>query len=427
LSVYTTLDLEAQSAAHEILYDPTTGYLPSPENPDAALVSIEPETGHITAMVGDRDEEAQFNLVTQAQRQPGSSFKPFALIAALEQGLDPAETRYVSEEKWYTIRNSEGNPEKWEVENYEGDNLGPTSLQEALWFSDNSVFTDLVLNVDGKGLDDGPEAIADVAQRLGVTAELDTSRPSIVLGAQEVSPMDMTTAYATIANGGRKVTPTAIKKVVQNENEPEEEEVLYREEPGSGGEQVIDPEVARRAQEIMIGDVTRGIGYKANLGERPAAGKSGTSENFFDSWFIGFTPQLTTGVWMGYAEGGETLDGLLNLGGEQLGPLQPPTTIFQTYMRAVLEGEPVEKFEGIDGAQTIDPNRAASLGIPTTAPAVPASSPDASPTGPAAAGVLPADAGTAPADTASPQGAPLPGAAQYGTPGRGGGRGLADY
>jgi membrane peptidoglycan carboxypeptidase len=241
--------------------------------------------------------------------------------------------------------------------------------------------------------------------------------------------MDMTTAYATIANGGRKVTPTAIKKVVQNENEPEEE-ILYRGEPGSKGEQVIEPEVARRAQEIMIGDVTRGIGYKANLGERPAAGKSGTSENFFDSWFIGFTPQLTTGVWMGYAEGGETLDGLLNLGGEQLGPLQPPATIFQAYMRAVLDGEPVEKFEGIDGAQTIDPNRAASLGIPTTAPADPASSPDVSPSDvdPAAEGTLPADAGTsgsASVATASPQGAPLQGAAQYRMPTPGGGRGLA--
>jgi penicillin-binding protein 1A len=346
--------------------------------------------------------------------------------------LDPAATRYVSEEKRYTFRNSEGNPEKWEVKNYEGDNLGPASLQEALWFSDNSVFTDLVLNVDGKGLDDGPEAIADVAQRLGVTAELDTSHPSIVLGAQEVSPMDMTTAYATIASGGRKVTPTAIKKVVQNENEPEEE-VLFEEAPGSQGEQVIEPGVARRAQEIMIGDVTQGIGYKANLGERPAAGKSGTSENFFDSWFIGFTPQLATGVWIGYAEGGATLDGLLNLGGEQLGPLQPPTTIFQTYMQAVLEGEPVEKFEGIHGAQTIDPNRAASLGIHTTAQADPTSSPDASTADvdPAAAGGLPADAGTAgsaaSAATASPQDAPLPGAAQYGTPGPGTGRGFAGY
>jgi membrane peptidoglycan carboxypeptidase len=213
---------------------------------------------------------------------------------------------------------------------------------------------------------------------------------------------------------------------VQNENEPEEE-VLYSEEPGSKGEQVIEPEVARRAQEIMIGDVTRGIGYKANLGERPAAGKSGTSENFFDSWFIGFTPQLTTGVWMGYAEGGETLDGLLNLGGEQLGPLQPPATIFQTYMQAVLDGEPVEKFEGIDGAQTIDPNRAASLGIPTTAqrtrlrPRRPLFR-----TRPPRASCPPTPVPLRP-PRRPPQGAPLPGAAQYRTPGRGGGRGLVGY
>ncbi len=232
--------------------------------------------------------------------------------------------------------------------------------------------------------------------------------------------MDMTTAYATIANGGRKVTPTAIKKVVQNENEPEEE-VLYREEPGSKGEQVIEPEVARRAQEIMIGDVTRGIGYKANLGERPAAGKSGTSENFFDSWFIGFTPQLVTGIWMGYAEGGETLAGLLNIGGQQLGPLQPPTTIFQTYMLRVLEGEPVERFEGVDGAQTIDPNRAASLGVPITAPqgttAPGAATPGANlPAGASsAAGAVAADGSVTPATTL-PGGAPGTAAQPYQAP-----------
>ncbi len=402
LSVYTTLDLEAQAAAQDILYGPQ-GYLPYPENPDAALVSIEPETGHIKAMVGNRDEEAQFNLVTQAQRQPGSSFKPFALIAALEQGIDPGQTEFVSEEKRYTIQDPEGNPEQWEIENYEGDYLGPTTLEKALWFSDNSVFTDLVLDVDGRGLKNGPEAIADVAHRLGVAAELDTSHPSIVLGAQEVSPMDMATAYATIANGGRRVTPTAIEKVVRNEND-RGEEVLYEAEPRPEGEQVIDPEVARKATEVMVGNVTEGIGYKANLGERPVAGKTGTSENFFDSWFIGYTPQLVTGVWMGYAEGGTTLAGMLNIGGEQLGPLAPPTVVFQTYMQRVLQGEPVEKFEGVSGSQVMAPNRLAvpsdpaSVAPPNTVPSNNTAAPGAtapgagSPTGITTAGALPGPA-----------------------------------
>ena len=370
LSVYTTLDLESQVAAEETLYKPG-GYLSNPENPDAALVSIEPETGSVTAMVGNREEESRFNLVTQARRQPGSSFKPFALIAALEQGIDPS-TQFVSENKSYVVKDAEGNPERWDVENYENEEHGPISLEQALWLSDNSVFTDLVLNEGGRGLDNGPSAVVDVAKRLGVSTEL-APHPTIALGTQEVSPLDMATAYATIANKGRKVTPTAIEKVVQNEGQ-DSEEVLYT-PPQEEGEQVIEPEVARKATEIMVGDVTHGIAWKASLGDRPVAGKTGTSENFFDAWFMGFTPQLVTGVWMGYAEGGQNLDGLLAIGGQQFGPIAPPPVVWQTYMQKVLKDEPIENFEGTGVSRP-----SASTSEMTT----PASTPDiASPPDPA--------------------------------------------
>ena len=341
LSVYTTLDLEAQVAAEETLYKPG-GFLSDPENPDAALVSIEPETGKVTAMIGNREEESRFNLVTQARRQPGSSFKPFALIAALEQGIDPA-TQFLSENKSYVVKDAEGNPERWEVENYEKEEHGPITLEQALWLSDNSVFTDLVLNEGGRGLANGPGAVVDVANRLGVSTEL-APHPTIALGTQEVSPLDMATAYATIANEGRKVTPTAIEKVVQNEGQDNEEDLYTA--PQEEGEQVLEPEVARKATEIMAGNVTQGIAWKASLGDRPVAGKTGTSENFFDAWFLGFTPQLVTGVWMGYAEGGQTLDGLLAIGGQQFGPIAPPPVVWQTYMQKVLKDEPIESFEG---------------------------------------------------------------------------------
>ncbi len=389
LSVYTTLDLEAQLTAREILYDPS-GYLPDPQGPDAALVSIEPETGHIKAMVGNRDRASQFNLVTQAQRQPGSSFKPFALVAALEQDIDP-ETKFVSEKKEYKVDVGTDKPEEWKVKNYDGVERGTISLKEALWWSDNTVFTDLVMNADGHGLEGGPAAIVDVAKRLGITADFGPDpHPSIVLGTQEVSPLDMATAYATIANEGRRVEPTAISRVVSNEGQ--EEKVLYQAPEHPEGEQVIDPEIAHEATEIMIGDVTEGIAEDASLGERPVAGKTGTSENFFDAWFIGYTPQLLTGIWMGYAEGGQTLEYDLEYARELNGLYGgiTPAQIWKTYMEQVLEGEPIEKFEGVDmpanndrpsdrNADTTAAGSVATNRGSTTASPLPAYDPAASP------------------------------------------------
>jgi membrane peptidoglycan carboxypeptidase len=347
LSVYTTLNLEAQVTAREVLYD-ASGYLPNLEDPDAALVSIEPETGRIRAMVGDRNQRSEFNLVTQGRRQPGSAFKLFALIAALEQGIDP-ETEFVSKKKEYHVDVGVDKPEKWVVKNYDGIQRGRITLEEAFWMSDNTVFTDLVMNADGKGLENGPEAIVGVAKRCGISADLpEDPNPSIVLGAYEVSPLDMATAYATIANGGRRVKPTVISKVVTDEGQGGEK-VLYEEPLKPEGEQVIDSEIAHKATEIMIGNVTEGIASDAAVGNRPVAGKTGTSENFFDAWFVGYTPQLLTGIWMGYAEGGQTLEYDLEYARELNGLYGgiTPAMIWKTYMEQVLEGEPIGKFEGV--------------------------------------------------------------------------------
>ena len=351
LSVYTTIDLEKQLAAHDIAYGPS-GYLPEGDDPDLALVSIEPGTGRIETMVGDRDENSQFNLVTQGRRQPGSSFKPFALIAALEQGIDP-DTRYVSEKKEYKVDVGLDEPETWEVQNYDGIERGEISLKEALWRSDNTVFADLAMNAGGRGLKDGPEKIADVARRCGITTHLpEHPKPSIVLGAYEVSPLDMASAYATIANDGRRVEPTSISKVVSND-----EKVLYMATEHPEGKQVISEDIANEATGIMIGDVTEGIAKDAYLGDRPVAGKTGTSENFFDAWFIGFTPELVTGTWMGYAEGEQTLEYILDYARKLHGLSGgiTPAKIWKTYTQSIMRGEPIEQFDGVKIPERADP------------------------------------------------------------------------
>src|SRR5918994_1956652 len=355
LSVYTTIDLGDQLAAHNIAYG-SSGYLPDADDPDLALVSIEPGTGRIKTMVGDRNENSQFNLVTQGRRQPGSSFKPFALIAALEQGIDPNST-YVSEQKEYKVDVGLDKPETWEVQNYDGIERGEISLQEALWKSDNTVFADLAMNAGGRGLKNGPEKIADVARRCGITTHLpEHPKPSIVLGAYEVSPLDMASAYATIANGGRRVEPTAISKVVSHEDD-NDEKVLYVAPEHPEGKQVISEDIATEATGIMVGDVTEGIAKDASLGDRPVAGKTGTSDNFFDAWFIGFTPELVTGTWMGYAEGGQTLEYVLDYA-RRLHGLSggiTPAEIWKTYTKVILSGEPVEQFGGVEIPERADP------------------------------------------------------------------------
>ena len=351
LSVYTTIDLEEQLAAHEIAYG-SSGYLPDADDPDLALVSIEPGTGRIKTMVGDRNENSQFNLVTQGRRQPGSSFKPFALIAALEQGIDPNST-YVSEQKEYKVDVGLDKPETWEVQNYDGIERGEISLQEALWKSDNTVFADLAMNAGGRGLKNGPEKIADVARRCGITTHLpEHPKPSIVLGAYEVSPLDMASAYATIANDGRRVEPTSISKVVSND-----EKVLYMATEHPEGKQVISEDIANEATGIMIGDVTEGIAKDAYLGDRPVAGKTGTSENFFDAWFIGFTPELVTGTWMGYAEGEQTLEYILDYARKLHGLSGgiTPAKIWKTYTQSIMRGEPIEQFDGVKIPERADP------------------------------------------------------------------------
>jgi penicillin-binding protein 1A len=220
------------------------------------------------------------------------------------------------------------------------------------------VFADLAMNAGDRGLKNGPEKIADVARRCGITTRLPKHpKPSIVLGAYEISPLEMASAYATIANGGRRVQPTAISMVVSHEDD---EKVLYVAPEHPEGKQVISEDIANEATGIIVGDVTEGISKDASLGDRPVAGKTGTSENFFDAWFIGFTPELVTGTWMGHAEGGQTLEYVLDYARRLQGLSGgiTPAEIWKTYTQSVLSGEPIEQFDGVKIPERADPTAA---------------------------------------------------------------------
>ena len=225
------------------------------------------------------------------------------------------------------------------------------------------------MNVGDRGLENGPEKVAEVANRLGISADFGESpHPSITLGSEEVSPMEMAVAYATIANYGKKVEPTTIQRVVRNADLPDEQ-TLYT-APKPDGEQVIDEKVAERAVRILQGDIDYGINQNASLGERPAAGKSGTSERLFDSWFIGFTPQLATALWVGYSEGGETLGTVID--GEAEFDIPYPAAMWQSYMQKALKGKPGEDFRGEpeQGPENVPASSLDRAATPQTQPGV---------------------------------------------------------
>ncbi len=281
LRVVTTIDLELQRLAREAI----EGWLTGDEGPTAALVAVDPRDGRVLAMVGGENyRKSQFNLAVQGERQPGSSFKPFVLAAALEQGISPTT---VFESGPVTI--SLGDRD-WYVRNYEGSNLGPIDLTNATIVSDNTVYAQLTRLVQ-------PKSVARVAHDLGITSPL-KSYFAIGLGAEAVNPLEMARAYATFANGGRRIDNQLFG------NRPRV--VLSASRCGGKNppkaRQVIDETNAAIVNQILQQVVQSGTGKRAALPDRPAAGKTGTTENYGDAWFVGYTPQLVVAVWVGYPD-----------------------------------------------------------------------------------------------------------------------------
>ena len=314
LKIHTTVDLGMQAAAE----DAVQSVLPYRDDPHAALVALNPQNGYVRAMVGGRDyfakkrkdRFAKLNLAIVAEpdlgpkardpvlgtkikrapgtgRQAGSAFKPFALAAALANGTSLSDTFKASGSMEFPGADS-GKP--WRVQNYEGSEFGTVTLLEATIRSINVVYAQLILDV-------GPEKVVDAARAMGIRTPL-LPVPSAVLGANPVNALGMASAYSTFATYGLHHPPVAIKKILDRDGK-----VIYQDK--SKPQQAIDPGVAYLATSAMEGVITGGTGTAAAgyLGGRPAAGKTGTAQEYRDAWFAGYTPNLATAVWVGYPEG----------------------------------------------------------------------------------------------------------------------------
>jgi penicillin-binding protein 1A len=286
MRVTTTIDLGLQKLARQAINEA----LPASIGPSAALVAIDVHSGDVIAMIGGRNYHAsQFNLATQGERQPGSAFKPFVLATALRDGIAPSSV-LVSHP---VVLNAGGRA--WSVSNFEHNSMGPINLPTAIAFSDNTVFAQLTNIV-------GPASVADSAEQMGITTPLHPYF-SIGLGGEPATPIEMARAYATLANGGYRLDssifhnqPIAVETVTlpSKPNDPINNKTVPQAIPW-----LVNGNAAIEDQ-MLQGVVQYGTGTAARLPGWQVAGKTGTTENFGDAWFVGFTPDLVTAVWVGY-------------------------------------------------------------------------------------------------------------------------------
>jgi penicillin-binding protein 1A len=320
LKVTTTIDLDLQLKARAAIEK----ILGNPDGPAAALVAIEPQTGEVKAMFGGRNfRESQFNLAAQAKRQPGSAFKPIVLATAMNEGISPVtelESKPVSIDAGDRI---------WKVTNYDHTYLGRVSLSRAIVSSDNTVYaqlTDLV----------GPKAIVKTAHSLGIRSRL-APYFSIGLGSGAVSPLEMARAYATLANEGRRVdgsefknSPRVIKTVARVRSSREEINAPIP-------TQVMDQGQAELLTDILEDVVQSGTGKRAAIPGREIAGKTGTTDNYGDAWFVGYTPELVVAVWVGYPDALKPM--LTEFNGEPVAGGTLPAMIWKAFVEKVDEDE----------------------------------------------------------------------------------------
>jgi len=328
LKIKTTLDLELQHAA-EASVDSYFGE----EGPTASLVAIENSTGEVRAMVGGRNyARYPFNLATDGERQPGSSFKAFDLAAALEKGISPYSV-WSSKPKVFVVHSPNG-PERFVVHNDEGAYSGSNTLAGATAFSDNSIYAEV-------GLDVGTHKIALLAHKMGITTPISTN-PAMTIGGLTVgvTPLDMAHAYETIAHGGDRMSgsmtndgqPVGIQEVTAGSRPLPDGNHTDRNRVTSA--RILPPWVAQTETGVLETVLQYGTGKAAALGQF-AAGKTGTTSNYGDAWFVGWDSKYTVAVWVGYPEKLVPMTNDFN-GGPVLGGTFP-ALIWHNFMTSALQ------------------------------------------------------------------------------------------
>ncbi|HEY8115506.1 MAG TPA: transglycosylase domain-containing protein [Actinomycetota bacterium] len=342
LRIVTTVDLRLQRAAERAI----GSVLTEPADPYGALTAIDPRTGYVRAMVGGRDywneddDFARINLATGGVtgRQAGSAFKPFALVAALEHGVPRTQPLNGSTAH---ILLQDGS--YWDPHNAEGSGYGTISLESATVNSVNVAYANL-LSVIGDGDPyAGAAALVEAAVRMGIRCCPRTTEPNgplaavpaAVLGVNEVSTLEMASAFGTLANLGRHVQPTPVISVTSSDGD-----VIYQ--APSRAKQAVEPAIAAEAVDILKGVVSSGTGVGANIG-RPQFGKTGTAQNASDAWFVGAVPQLVTAVWVGFPQGQIPMCcGNVRISTVYGGTW--PASIWHAFMLAATRGLPVKEF-----------------------------------------------------------------------------------
>jgi penicillin-binding protein 1A len=344
LQVETTIDPALQAAAEKALVDELAQKGQKFDVEQGALVAMTPDGG-VRAMVGGRNyAESQFNRAVAAKRQPGSAFKPFVYLTALEHGLTPDTVR---EDKPIALKG-------WKPENYGHQYLGPVTLAQALALSLNTVSVRLTLEF-------GPAAVAKTAYRLGIASKLEPN-PSLALGTSEVSLIELVSAYAPFANGGYAIATHVIERIRTAAGK-----TLYtRVAPNFG--RVIDARYVGMMNAMMHETLTSGTAHSAQLAGWTAAGKTGTSQDFRDAWFIGYTGRLVTGIWLGNDDSSPTKKAT---GGGL------PVEIWSRFMKPAHQGVPVAALPELDTggpslaailAQSGSPILPAPVGVASSGP-----------------------------------------------------------